>query len=353
MRFKNVQVAIGLLLIVVAGAVPGYAADPVADNGTTVADPPPVGTMGDVETLNNPWVTIPACPVGVSRPAGAVVGGIFYVIGGEESGGARSGFVQAYDPTTTTWDNTNATMNSGASNITAAVIGTDIYIPAGYDGSYLSTMQVYHSATDTWETIATDPVPAALSGPTCTASGGLVYVFGGNDGSAYQTTTYIYDPAAAAGSRWSSGAAIPVAGGYGSAIANGGYIYYAGIRDSVGDLDDVLRYDVAGDSWTAMPSLTTARGGARMWVYEGLLAVGGGGWGSYYNTVEEYDLSTGTGGTWTSGNSLVTGRRTFAAAQDYTTGVLYTGAGWAGAFLTAAESSIYVVPVELMSFSVE
>ena len=79
-------------------------------------------------------------------------------------------------------------------------------------------------------------------------------------------------------------------------LASFHYIYYSGLYAN-GDLDVVLRYDVIGDSWTTMPSLTTARGGARMWVYEGLLAVGGGGWSSYLNTVEEYDLSTGTGGT--------------------------------------------------------
>lgn len=69
--------------------------------------------------------------------------------------------------------------------------------------------------------------------------------------------------------------------------------------------------------------------------------------------VEEYDLSTGTGGTWTAGNSLISGARTFAAGQDTVSGVLYKGAGWAGAYLTGAESSAYVVPVELMHFTID
>ena len=70
-------------------------------------------------------------------------------------------------------------------------------------------------------------------------------------------------------------------------------------------------------------------------------------------SVEEYDLSTGTGGSWTAGNALVAGSRTFAAAQDDVNGVLYKGEGYNGTFMTAAESSDYVIPVELMSFSVE
>ena len=63
--------------------------------------------------------------------------------------------------------------------------------------------------------------------------------------------------------------------------------------------------------------------------------------------------STGTGGSWTAGNGLVTGSRTFAAAQDDVTGVLYKGAGWAGLYQTDAESSAYVIPVELMKFTIE
>jgi hypothetical protein len=43
-----------------------------------------------------------------------------------------------------------------ADPVLAAVIGTDIYVP-GYTGTvYLSTLQVFHTATNTWETVATD-----------------------------------------------------------------------------------------------------------------------------------------------------------------------------------------------------
>jgi hypothetical protein len=320
-----------------------------ADNGTSVADPPAVGTVGDSNTRNDPWVALRPCPYGVSRPAGAVVGGHFYIIGGEP----RDGYVQEYDPGTGLWDATNALTPTPVSNVCVAVVGTDIYLPGGYTGSYIDTLQVYHTTTDTWEVVATDPVPAALSGPACTGYNGRVYVFGGRTASAYEATTYIYDPAAAPGSRWTSGATIPVAAGYGDAIAVGGYLYYAGMRNSSADLADVHRYDPVADAWVAMPSLTTPRGGARMWAYEGNLAVGGGGWSSYLNSVEVYDLSTGTGGTWTTGNSLIAGSRTFAAAQDWINGYLYKGAGWAAAYQTAAESSFYIVPVELMSLTVE
>lgn len=345
--FKRMVTGI-VVLVVGAGASNVLATD--ADNGTGVALPPAVGTQGATFTDNDPWVALPACPHGASRPAGAVVDGRFYVIGGEP----RDGYVQEYDPGTGLWDDTNALMPTFVSNICTAVIGTDIYIPSGYDGvSYLATVQVYHTTTDTWEVVATDPVPVGLSGAACTAHGDKIYLFGGSASGTYVDTTYVYDPAAAAGSRWSSGAAAPVAGAYGDAISAGGYVFYAGMRNATTDLASVYRYDPVADSWTTMPSLTTPRGAARMWTYEGKLAVGGGGWSSYLNSVEEYDLSTGTGGTWTAGNALVAGSRTFAAAQDDVTGVLYRGAGWNGTYQTAAESSNFVIPVELQSFTID
>jgi N-acetylneuraminic acid mutarotase len=319
------------------------------DNGSRTSTHPAVGTQGTTVTRNDPWVALPACPHGESRPAGAVVGDHFFVVGGEP----RDGYIQEYDPGTGLWDDTNALMPTPASNICTAVIGTDIYIPAGYTGSYLTDLQVYHSATDTWETVATDPVPTGLSGPACSAYGGKIYVFGGSASGTYSSATYIYDPAAAAGSRWTTGTSAPFAGAYGDAITAGDYIFYAGMRNATTDLADVYRYDPVADSWTTMPSLTTPRGAARMWTYEGKLAVGGGGWSSYLTTVEEYDLSTGTSGTWTAGNSLVSGSRTFAAAQDDVNGVLYKGAGWNGGYQGDAESSAFVVPVELQSLTIE
>jgi hypothetical protein len=320
------------------------------DNGSGFSTPAEVGTQGTQVTRNDPWVALPPCPHGESRPAGAVVGDHFFVVGGEP----RDGYVQEYDPGTGLWDDTNALMPTPASNICAAVIGTEIYVPGGYDGvNYLSQLQVYDTVGDAWSVVATDPLPVELSGPACAAYGGKIYVFGGRLTADYVNTTYIYDPAAAAGSRWTTGASAPIIGGYGDAIAAGSYLYWAGMRNSIADLADVYRYDPAGDTWTAMPSLTTPRGAARMWTYEGNLAVGGGGWSTYLSTVEEYDLSAGTGGSWTAGNGLVTGSRTFAAAQDDVTGVLYKGAGWNGSYQTDAESSAYVIPVELMEFNIE
>jgi hypothetical protein len=335
-----------LLAVVTATALitaPTLGITQESDGGSEAGPALPPGLHGESVTLSNPWVTIPPCPHGVSRPTGAVVDSHLFVIGGEP----RDGFVQELDPTTATWDDTNALMPTPASNLCAAVIGSKIYVPGGYTGSVsLNTLQVYSPVADTWETVATDPLPVSVSGPACAAWSGKLYVFGGSDAGLLYDTTYIYDPAAAPGARWSTGASAPIAGAYGAAIAVDGYLYYACMLDSTSvDLADVYRYDPVADTWEAMPPLTTARGGARMWAYEGKLAVGGGGWSSYLNSVEEYDLHAGTGGTWTAGNPLNVGRRTFAAAQDHRNMVLYAAAGWNGTYLTNVELSTFLLPM--------
>ena len=91
-----------------------------------------------------------------------------------------------------------------------------------------------------------------------------MYVFGGSASGTLSSATYIYDPAAAAGTRWTTGADAPVAGAYGDAITVGDHIYYAGMSGATVDLADVYRYDPVADSWTTMPSLNTPRGGARL-----------------------------------------------------------------------------------------
>ncbi len=357
MSTKQLMVGFAGILVLIAGAHTG-AASGAAEIGTTAAVPAAPRSTGASVTRSGPWAAIPACPVAVERTAGAVVDGRFFIIGGEEVYSLRHGYVQEYDPATGTWDNTNATMATPVSNNCAAAVGTDVYVPGGYDGvTTIATLQVYHTVTDAWETIVTDPLPIALHGPACAAYDGTakVYVFGGSDTtSTYRDVTYIYDPTAAAGSRWTAGAAAPAVGAYGDAITAGGYLFYAGMRQiGILNLTDVYRYDPVADSWATMPSLTTPRGGARMWTYESKLAVGGGGWSSYLTSVEEYDLSTGTGGTWTAGSPLVTGSRTFAAAQDDTNGVLYAAGGWDGDYLADAEHASFAVPVELSSFTVE
>jgi uncharacterized membrane protein len=307
---------------------------------TVVAGPEPQAAGSRVSpSIPNSWVTLPPAPTGVSRPAGAVVDGVFYLIGGESAGGALDGRVQIYDPDAGNWT-AGSTMTTALSNLCAAAIGTDIYVPGGSDlDTQLATLQVYDTQGNSWQTVASDPLPAAVYGSACTAYGNKLYVFGGAIGATYQSTAWVYDPAATAGSRWTTLETMPIGAAWGGAIAIDDLIFYAGMRNATADLASVYAYDPMEDSWTPYPNLQTARGGAQVWAIDSYLVVGGGGWTSFLSSVEEYDTSLGTGGTWAFTNSLNQGRRTFAGATSPRTGRLYAAAGWSGAYLTSAEES--------------
>ncbi|HNQ78693.1 MAG TPA: putative Ig domain-containing protein [Acidobacteriota bacterium] len=326
--------------ITVTHTIDPMAADGATDSFTVTAtdqsNPANTGSDTATTTAGSVWSALPDMASGKSRPAGASVNGLFYVIGGE----SQDGITQIYDPATNLWTTLPATMPSPASNLTAAELGTDIYVPGGYTGAtYLDTLQILDTTAGTWSTVATDPMPAARSGAACEFLGGTLFVFGGVDSSVvYSAATYAYDPAAPAGSRWTVRTPMPAAGAYGDAVAVNGLIYVMGMRDaSIADPTAVYAYDPTADTWTTYPALTTGRGGAKAWRNGTDLWVGGGGWGSYLNSVEVYDTTLGPAGTWTAGPELITGRRTFASATDDANGRLFAGAGWNGTYLAAAE----------------
>jgi N-acetylneuraminic acid mutarotase len=283
------------------------------------------------------WKSInPINGAGRSRPAAAAVGEKLYVVGGEIPAG-RANTVEEYDRSTGIWTTQAGLMPTPASNICAAVIGTDIYIPGGYDliGTYLNTLQVYHTTTDTWTTVTTDPLPTGAIGPGCAALSGKVYVFGGINGGGYLSSAYVYNPAAAAGSRWTTLPSMTYPRAYLAGAAVNGKIYAIGGLTSSPDLAYVEAFNPADGSWHTVSSLNNARGGPGAFSLGNYLVVCGGGWVNYYNTCERYDTNQGYSGAWTYMSSMINGRRTFAYANLGP--ALYAVAGYKGTYLTSAE----------------
>ncbi len=320
---------------------------PEADGGMMTLSGPAPGTRGAtaVSSLVDPWMTVSPAPQAVSRPAGAVVDGLFYVVGGESTGGVRLGQVQIYDPGNDTWDNLSApTMPIPVSNLCAAALDGVIYVPGGYTGVVPETaLQVFDPVANSWSVSATDPLPAGRFASACASHDGKLYLFGGSDGAAATTTAWVYDPAADPGSRWEALPDAPFIGAYGAALSVNGLIFYGGVSDNLsGNFSDVAAYDPVSNSWITYPSLQVGRGGAGMWAVGNTLYIGGGGWSTYLTSVEAYDTTLGTGGSWEFANSLNQGRRTFAYATDAENGHLYAATGWAGAFLTHVEKSNFL-----------
>ena len=297
------------------------------------------------------WKRIaPINGLGRSRPAAAAVDGKIYLFGGEISGGGRADAVDEYDPGTNTWTVQAGLMPYPASNICAIVLGTNVYIPGGYDASanYLNTLQVYHTVSDYWETITTDPLPVGFAGAGCAALNGKLYVFGGTNLDGYRSTAYVYDPAAAAGSRWTTLPSMANARAYLAGVAANGKIYAIGGRDSsIANFNVVEAYNPADGAWHTVTHMQEARGGVGAYAVGNAIYACGGGWSTYLDTCEVYDTTQGYSGSWVNHPALlIEGRRTFAYANIGP--VLYAIAGWNGNYMTSAERWSYEIFLPLI-----
>ena len=182
----------------------------------------------------------------------------------------------------------------------------------------LSTLQVYHVANHTWETIATDPVPVAASGMGCAVMDDKLYAYGGvTASSTYIKDTYVYDPTAPAGSRWTALPDMTYARAWPDRVAVNGLVYaIGGLGSGVIDFSYVEAFDPGGGLWHTVTNMNTARGGPGAMFWGDTLFVCGGGWNTHLDTCESYDTTQGYAGTWvTMSQRMITGRRTYAYAS--------------------------------------
>jgi hypothetical protein len=286
--------------------------------------------------VTDPWTPLAAIPTPVSRAAGVFWDGRFYVIGGEAAGGARDGLVQVYDPATDEWTVLPDTMVTGVANHCAVVLGDAVYVPGGYTGTVgVSSTQVLDLVNGTWSVDTAAELPEARYAHSCTTMSGKIYLFGGGATGDASDTVWLYEPSLPAGSRWvTTLATMPSTIAYSASVTVGERIFVAGFSSPAtgagNDSDAVWEYTPGTDAWRTYPSLLTARGAAGMWTDGVTLFVGGGGWSTPLATVEAYDLSQGTGGTWITSDPMVDVRRTYAYASDPATGYLYAASGWGG-----------------------
>lgn len=284
-----------------------------------------------------------------SRPTAAEVNGKIYLIGGDLPDGVIADAVERYDATSNTWTTLSGKMPIPASNICAGVIVTDIYIPGGYEASLasLNTLQVYHTTSQTWTTITTDPLPVNLCGSGCAVLDNKLYVFGGLFAGLPQTVTYRYDPAAPAGSRWSSLAPMNSKNAYFGGIALNGKIYAVG---GMYCSNCVEVYDPADGAWHIMPNLTFPRssGPGVYGVGKTLYICGGGQWKSYLNSCKVYGTTQGDSGVWKMLPAYMQqGRGYFGYASIGP--VLYAIAGFDDNYLNTSEKWSYEFSLPLIT----
>jgi N-acetylneuraminic acid mutarotase len=268
--------------------------------------------------------------------------GRVYAIGGETVGPSLNLRIEAFDPVANTWTR-HAYLRVGVSNIGAALLGNDIYIPGGYDGNGASTwLQVFHPLSDTVTVIYSDPLPAPRYGAGVASAAGKLYVIGGSDGVSTTHTVFEYDPARPATARWQRKADLPTARVFLGAAALDGLIYaVGGSPGALTDLATVEIYNPATDSWTSGPPLSVPRSGLAVTAANNgdgcgpYLYAMGGGWFTYRATAERYNPATNT---WSSLSDLTQARRSLAAAWSANGNQLVVHGGWNDYYVPTTEA---------------
>jgi hypothetical protein len=199
-------------------------------------------------------------------------------------------------------------------------------------GATVATGEVrqYNPITDTLTVIATDPWPGNVGGTVLPGGAAVVnnvlYVFGGfNINVGMTTQIWKFDPALAAGSRWSLvPTPLPAGRGYIPTAASGGMIYLLGGSDFGGnpatviDTNQSLRFNPATNAVTAVAPIPRATGETRAVAhpFDNTIWVLGGG-RTAPNPSTQVDVYNPTTNTWSTAPAMTApGRRNFAADLD-------------------------------------
>jgi DNA-binding CsgD family transcriptional regulator len=280
------------------------------------------------------WQSLAQVPSPRSRLAVTAYDGRIYVIGGETAEGV-SDAVAVYLTQSDEWVR-GPSKPTAAANIGAVAADGMVYVPggSGADGEMSDRLEVLDVAAGTWG--ERSPLPSRVCAYALAEVDGVIYLFGGWDGSAYLAQALRYDPA---GDAWEMLPDMPTARAFAGAGTIGGRIYVVGGYDGVSELDVCEVYDPQSATWTSCPPMNAPRGGVGATAIGDALYVIGGGWDSYlveneYFTPDGLDPAQGTWETFPSPR-LQEWRNLGVASSEM---MLYAIGGWDGAYLSANQA---------------
>ncbi|MDE2293781.1 MAG: hypothetical protein KGL53_17120, partial [Elusimicrobia bacterium] len=252
-------------------------------------------------------------------PAGAAVGGRFYVVSGN-AGASPDSWNQEYDPVTNAWTQ-RAGIPHPRQGARAAAVGGQLYVIGGYNAVPVSFNDSYDPESDAWTPHA--PLPTARQNTGVAVVGSTIYVLGGNGGSG----TAVCEAYDVDDDSWTARPAMPVVHDDAAAAVLGGRIYVVG---GSGALASVDAFDLASGSW--LPAATVAPLPAGL---EGpsMAAIGGklwvtGGLGSLTESGAVYSYDPAAAAWSTAAVSMPWPR--YLAAAGVLGGQLYVAGGWNG-----------------------
>jgi hypothetical protein len=199
------------------------------------------------QTVN--WTLRTPAPFAGTRFDGEYVSSLrrVYFLGFRTLGDVTDGSVWYYDVAANTYVDTGVDMRVPVSNYQISMLqdsrGLGLYIFGGRDATptAIDTVQVYYPAGNTARTVPSDPYPGQTpSGCTTLPANGVAtlqnkaYVIGGLGFSSLgcvdenSAETWVFDPMAAPGTRWTQGPNLNVARGYITPTVLGRRIYAIG-----------------------------------------------------------------------------------------------------------------------------
>ncbi len=193
------------------------------------------------------------------------VGGELLVLGGLDEDGRYVSTLEAYDPAADTWQERAPWPEAGFA--WQLVVGERLCTVGGYqslEDPIRTAVDCYHPATDTW--VRGPEVPEAYSWFVPVAHGGKVYVLGGiDDELELMRSAWSFDPQT---NVWTELAALPSGRAFMGVQPVGGKIYLTGgfseatfstAKEKEPQDRDMLAYDPALDAWSLEPQMPHSR----------------------------------------------------------------------------------------------
>lgn len=239
------------------------------------------------------WSDGPQLPKAVHHANAAVENGTIYVVGSMQGTSFTAiGDVWSWKPATETAWTVKTSMPAGSERgaAVAGAIAGKIYVAGGLRGGAQTTLSAYDIAGDSWDT-ALPALSVARDHGCGGAVGGKLYVIGGRSASITSQSNQVYEYTP--GGAWALRAPMPTArGGTSCGIAADRIVTAGGEGNgmvSSGVFPQVEVYDVASNSWSALPDMKTPRHGTGSAVWNGVLYIPGGATVQAFGAVDTHE----------------------------------------------------------------
>jgi hypothetical protein len=360
--------------------------------GLMVAAAVAVAQAGDDQEWGGTWQNGPPTtfPQAFSRFDGGYypATGLVYFLGGRLADNNTDGSIWTFNPATGIYTDTGLDMPVPISNYTANLLNTPLgfgfFVFGGRDSAGTQTFAVQAYFPDTGVTLQLGsednfPGPVACGAGLNAVVNNKAYIAGGFDGTNMGVQTWVFDPAAPGGSRWSrlTNADLPQGLGYiTTAVVDGkiyaiGGAYWDGVSALI-NVDTAMVLDPAAPNptWTPIASLPEVCSSSRAWGFDtgslyvdpsdmtplaGKIIAGCGVWSTAIQAVYAYTVATNI---WEPFPPFLTARRDTAGEflPLASAPALWVWGGYDGTSVNTTTVEYYslgLIPVELQSFTIE